>query len=331
VAIVLIADNVNLIESRRTSRGIHSKFNTHSNRRAAAWALHSPCEVRGMDIVANDDTPESWVEMLTLLRELQADSRPIFARLRASVKRGSASDVTLAEDDVRVDIEADTWLREWISQHFESGIVQSEERKQSGALEFGFSGHGYHFVIDPLDGLDNFVRGLSPSAFSLAILPRLGALSLQQVDFCFLGDTSGTGAIVAARGCGAFADRLRLQTSQVTRVRGAIISREFSKSGGAPKLAKLHRVCGGIRSFGCMSHALSMVATGALDAHIDATASLTPEGLLAASLLVTEAGGHLCTLEGNALAPFRSLQDTTTLIAAASQELAEDIVAVLAG
>lgn len=285
-----------------------------------------------MDIAASyDDTPEAWVEMLTLLRELQADSRPLFARLRANVRRGNGSDVTVAEGDLRLDIEADTWLREWISQHFESGIVQSEERKQSGALEFGFAGDGYHFVIDPLDGLDNFARGLSPSAFSLAILPRLGALSIDQVDFAFLGDTSGAGPFVAARGRGAFFDHSRLQTSGVTRVRDAMISREFPKAGGIPKLAKLHRICSGVRAFGCMSRALSMVAMGALDAHVDSTNSLTPECLLAASLLVTEAGGYLCTLDGHAIGPFRSLQDRTTLIAAASQDLAEDIIAVLAG
>ena len=73
-----------------------------------------------------------------------------------------------------------------------------------------------------------------------------------------------------------------------------------------------------------------MVAVGALDVHIDATNQLTPEGLLAASLIVTEAGGHLCTVAGHAIGPFRSLQDRTTLIAAANQELAEDIVRILA-
>jgi myo-inositol-1(or 4)-monophosphatase len=231
---------------------------------------------------------------------------------------------------LRADVEADDWLREWISHHFESGIIQSEERKQSGALEFGFSGSGFHFVIDPIDGLENFTRGLPPSAFSLAMLPRLGALAIEQVEFAFIGDTAGVAAFVAARGHGAFVDLPRIRTSRVTRIRDAIISRQFTKASGNPKLAELHGICAGVRSFGCTSRALSMIAMGALDAHVDATGLLTPEGLLAASRIVTEAGGHLCTLEGHAIGPFRSLQDRTTLIAAANQELAEDIVRVLA-
>ncbi len=283
-----------------------------------------------MDIAANDDIPEQWVEILAVLRQLQSDSRPLFARLRANARLEGAAASAAGEFEGRVDIAADTWLREWISDHFESGIVQSEERKQSGALQFGTSGHGFHFVIDPIDGLDNFTRGLPPSAFSMALLPRLGPLSMDQVEYAFVGDTSGAGAFVAARGQGAFAERLRIHTSRVTCARDAIISREFTKLGGSPKLAKLHRICAGVRSFGCTAHALSMVAIGALDAHIDATNSRTPESLLAASLVVTEAGGHLCTLEGHAIGPFRSLQDRTTLIAAANQELAEDIVRVLA-
>ncbi len=268
--------------------------------------------------------------MLTLLRQLQFDSRPLFARLRASARRGCDSTNATEEFETRVDIAADAWLRGWISEHFESGIIQSEERKQSGALQFGASGRGFHFVIDPIDGLDNFSRGLPPSAFSLAILPRLGTLSVEQVEYAFVGDTSGAGAFVAARGRGAYLERPQIETSRVTRARDAMISRGFSKAGGDPKMAKLHRVCAGVRSFGCTSRALSMVAMGAMDAHIDATNSLTPESLLAASLIVTEAGGHLCTLEGHAIGPFRTLEERTTLIAAANQKLAEDIVRVLA-
>jgi fructose-1,6-bisphosphatase/inositol monophosphatase family enzyme len=282
-----------------------------------------------MDISVGDDTPEEWVAMLTLLRQLQPDSRPLFARLRAIVRREAGSGIAVDEDDFYVDVEADTWLREWITNHFESGIVQSEERKQAGAFEFGFPGHGFHFVIDPMDGLDNFSRGLPPSTFSLAILPRLGALSIDQVNFSFLGDTSGGGAVVSARGRGAFINRSRIYTSNVVRAHDAIISVEFAKAGRVSDLANLYSGCAGVRSLGCTSRALSMVAMGALDAHVDATHSLTPEGLLAASLAVTEAGGHICALEGHAIGAFRSLEERTTLIAAANHELAEDIIRVL--
>jgi fructose-1,6-bisphosphatase/inositol monophosphatase family enzyme len=68
---------------------------------------------------------------------------------------------------------------------------------------------------------------------------------------------------------------------------------------------------------------------GALDAHVDVRSRLTPESFLAATLLVTEAGGHICRLDGRALGPFQSLQDRTTLVAASTRELAEEIVNAL--
>jgi len=78
------------------------------------------------------------------------------------------------------------------------------------------------------------------------------------------------------------------------------------------------------------SRALCLVAVGALDAHIDVRSRLTPESFLAASLMVTEAGGHVCRLDGAALGPFRSLQDRTTLVAASTRELAEEIIDAIA-
>jgi len=85
-----------------------------------------------------------------------------------------------------------------------------------------------------------------------------------------------------------------------------------------------------MRVYGCASRALCLVAMGALDAHIDVRCRLTPESFLAASLLVTEAGGYICCLDGGALGPYQSLQDRTTLIAVSTKELAEEIINAVA-
>ncbi len=73
----------------------------------------------------------------------------------------------------------------------------------------------------------------------------------------------------------------------------------------------------------------SSVLSGDLDAHVDVRSRLTPESFLAATLLVTEAGGHICRLDGGALGSFQSLQDRTTLVAASTRELAEEIINAL--
>ena len=84
-----------------------------------------------------------------------------------------------------------------------------------------------------------------------------------------------------------------------------------------------------MRAYGCASRALCLVALGALDAHIDVRNRLTPESFLAGSLLVTEAGGYISRLDGTPFGSFRTLQDRTTLVAAATKELAEEIIDVI--
>ncbi len=118
-----------------------------------------------------------------------------------------------------------------------------------------------------------------------------------------------------------------MTTSGCTRVAEAAISFElnhWAANAGASRLMKASRA---VRCYGCASRALSLVAAGALDAYVDIRNRLTPESFLAGVLLVTEAGGHVCGANGRPLATFESLTKTTTLVAAATRQLGERIVA----
>ena len=85
----------------------------------------------------------------------------------------------------------------------------------------------------------------------------------------------------------------------------------------------------GVRCYGCASRALSLVAAGATDAHVDVRGRLTAESYLAAARLVIEAGGWIVGLDGAPLAAPESLTDRIGLIAASSRELCNEIVEVL--
>ena len=276
------------------------------------------------------DTSTDSQEMFALLKQLQADSLPILDQVRPGLDRNQAVGVNAKGDEQKpFDIAADEWIRPWLSKHFESGVVESEER--TSAFEFGSVEQGYRFIVDPVDGSDNFARGLPLSAISLAMLPRETSLSTDGVIYASVGDTSGSGAVVAARGNGAYAsDGRRLHTSETRRLSDSFVSCELNHWAPDAPLANLMRTCAGIRVYGCASRALRLVAEGALDAHIDVRSRLTPESFLAASLIVTEAGGHICRLDGGALGPFQSLQDCTTLVAASTKELTEEIINALA-
>jgi len=276
------------------------------------------------------DTSTDSHETLALLRQLHVDALPLLDQVRPGLDHSQAAGVNAKGDDQKpFDIAADEWIRQWLSEHFESGVVESEE--QTSAFEFGSGDQGYRFIVDPVDGSDNFARGLPLSAISLAMLPRQTSLSTDEVVYASLGDTSGSGTVVAARGNGAYAsDGRRLHTSETRHLRDAFVSCELNHWAPDASLANLMRNCAGIRVYGCASRALRLVAEGALDAHIDVRGRLTPESFLAASLLVTEADGHICRLDGGALGPFQSLQDRTTIVAASTKELTEEIISALA-
>jgi myo-inositol-1(or 4)-monophosphatase len=272
--------------------------------------------------------PPDSQDMLALLQQLQADSLQVFEQVRPGLDRRKSVGVNAKGDDQKpFDIAADDWIRQWLMTHFESGVVESEE--QTDAFEFGRSEQGLRFIVDPVDGSDNFARGLPLSAISLAVLPRQIELSTYGIAYALVGDTSRPKALVAARGGGAYSGSQRLHTSETQRLGDAFVSCELNHSAPDASLAELIRTCSGLRVYGCASRALGLVAVGALDAHVDVRGRLTPESFLAASLLVTEAGGHICCLDGEAPGPFQSLQDRTTLVAASTKELAEEIINAL--
>lgn len=231
--------------------------------------------------------------------------------------------------DVRqaFDVIADEAIHRELETLCSSGVVLSEER--SGVHTFGPQPPRYRFIVDPVDGSDNHGRGLPLSAVSIAVLEGVGELAVGAVEHALVGDIDEDEAFQATRRRGAWQGRTRLHTSGVRRIAEAFISCELNHWAPGPPLAAVLRNCRGVRSYGCASRAITLVARGALDAHIDIRNRLTPESFLGASLILTEAGGHLCGLDGTSIGPFRSIRESTVLIAAAGRDLAMEIVAAL--
>jgi myo-inositol-1(or 4)-monophosphatase len=224
------------------------------------------------------------------------------------------------------DVAADECVRRYIEQAFPAGVLLSEE---SDERSFGSGEAQYRFVVDPVDGSDNFARRLPLAALNIAVLPVDGPLAPEQVLFSVVGDLREESPILAARGEGAFRGSTRLKTSSVGSLSEAFVSCELNHFAPPPQLGTLLSHARGVRSYGCCSLALSLVASGAVDAHVDVRDRLTLESFLAASLAVEEAGGSLVDRKGNPLSALAGLQQRTSLIAASSPELAREIVNVL--
>ena len=193
-------------------------------------------------------------------------------------------------------------------------------------VELGVPDGGYCFVVDPVDGSENYARGLPLAALSIAVLSRGAPLAPENVIHAIVGDVAEPTPILGSRGKGAHQCGRRLKTSEVRKLRDALVSFELNHWSPDRALAETLHICAGVRAYGCASRAMCLVASGSLDAHVDVRRRLTLESFLAASLLVMEAGGQVVQLDGSSPGPFSGLRDRTTLIAAATPELVKEIV-----
>ena len=262
--------------------------------------------------------------IIKLLDSLYTEYRD---HLAAIMQRGDGNAVTgynaKGDRQRRFDTLTDKWVRDWLTRRGVDGVLLSEEFDD---VEFGAPDGGYCFVVDPVDGSENYARGLPLAALSIAVLPRSAALAPKNVVHAVVGDLAEPNAILASSGKGAHQCGRWLKTSGVRKLRDAVVSFELNHWSPDHALAETLHACAGVRAYGCASRAMCLVATGALDAHVDVRRRLTPESFLAASLLVVEAGGQVSQLDGSSLGPFDGLLDRTTLIAAATPDLMKEII-----
>ena len=270
------------------------------------------------------ETPAPDKDIIALLDVLNTEYRKHLAGIMKHADGGAVTGYNAKGDlQRRFDVLIDEWVRDWLTRRGVHGVVLSEELDD---VELGAPDGGHCFVVDPVDGSDNYARGLPLAALSIAVLPRNAPLAPEHVVHAVVGDLTEPTPILGSRGQGAHQNGRRLKTSGVRKLCDAIISFELNHWSPDHALAETLRACAGVRAYGCASRAMCLVATGALDAHVDVRRRLTPESFLAASLVVAEAGGQVVQLDGSPLGPFDGLRDRTTLIAAATPNLLKEMI-----
>ena len=205
-------------------------------------------------------------------------------------------------------------------------LVESEE---SDPKTMGGSTPAYRMILDPVDGSDNWSRRLPLSAFSCAVLPVDAPLKPESVIASIVGPLDREIPLVAQQASGAWQGEAQLQTSDVHSLADAMISVELNHHAPTLNLARMMAYARGVRSYGSAACAISFVASGITDAHVDIRARLTPESYLAAACLLLESGGCITGLDGAPLSAASSLTDSVSLIAAANQSLCDEIVECL--
>ena len=165
--------------------------------------------------------------------------------------------------------------------------------------EFGTSGPANAeatWVIDPIDGTTNFVRGVPVWATLIALVrngvPELGVVSAPAMGFRWWATTAG----------GAFFNGTRIYASSTAAVSEAHVSTTpnagWQAVGGIPKLVQLQTDALRARGFGDFWQHM-LVAQGAIDVAVDVI-GLQPYDNAAIYPIVQEAGGTITDRFGNA-------------------------------
>lgn len=175
------------------------------------------------------------------------------------------------------------------------GILAEESGKTSG-----LSGNEceYQWVIDPLDGTTNFIHGLPQYAVSIALTKG------SQIEQAVVFDPNRNELFTASKGAGAFLNERRIRVSRRIKLQDALLGTGFpyrSFDQIDTYLAIFKELCqktAGQRRPGAASLDLAYVACGRFDGFWEF--GLSPWDMAAGALLISEAGGLVSDLRGEA-------------------------------
>jgi myo-inositol-1(or 4)-monophosphatase len=273
------------------------------------------------------DSADRWLEAFrAAARDIDGvlTAHPTTRERAVAVGRGEGGDQTVMIDQAAEDV---VFAR--LAEVHEAGerfCAVSEER---GVVEFGSTDR--RVVIDPIDGSVNAKRGLPFYAVSIAVAdgPTVGDVWLG-----FVHDFGSGEEWVAVRGQGARLNGASLDRSLGERRlrdgRIEALAIELDTRSVGPKLEPLMEATFRVRVLGSMALALCQVAAARVDGMLTLRKTRSVD-VAAASLIVREAGGHVCFpgLEDPLGAPL-DLEPHAPIAAARTEETLAQLAAIAA-
>lgn len=164
--------------------------------------------------------------------------------------------------------------------------------------EYGGSDSSNRWIIDPIDGTTNFIRGIPHWAISIA-LERDGELEAGVIF-----DVPKNEIYVTERGSGAFMNHQRLRVSGRKELADCVLALGTPSCGNDTPhhedfmghLKRIMPLTAGTRRNGACSLDLAYVAAGRFDGYWER--GIKPWDMAAGILLVREAGGKVTDLNG---------------------------------
>ncbi|MBU1998249.1 MAG: inositol monophosphatase [Candidatus Omnitrophota bacterium] len=159
------------------------------------------------------------------------------------------------------------------------------------------TGNDYLWIVDPLDGTHNYIRGISIFGVSIGVVYRgefiCGVIHMPMDDELYAAET----------GSGAFKNNKKILVSRNNRLKDSSISFDsairYAPKKMLPVLGGLAKSCFNLRMLGSSARALSYIAEGRLDAAVEFFDF--PWDFAGGVCIVREAGGEFSGLRGGKL------------------------------
>ncbi|MEM3130777.1 MAG: inositol monophosphatase family protein [Nitrososphaerota archaeon] len=231
-------------------------------------------------------------------------------------------DITTLIDDI-----AEKAIFHTIKEKMSNAILISEE---AGLVKFGSNGK-YIFIIDPLDGSTNAIRGYSCFSGSIAVSYDWNSSSI----FAGMVMNYVTGDIFSAKkNEGAYLNNKKVYPSNIKKVEEAMIALDLNVRkkipGYAKRISPIIENSKYIRFLGTDALEISFVSAGICDAFIDLRGFLRLTDFAAAAFIVKEAGGIVLNDKREPLNINISRDARSSIIAASTIDLYNDILNYIA-
>lgn len=191
----------------------------------------------------------------------------------------------------QIDKEAEQAIIQKIQQSYPDHAFIGEESGNTG------ENAEYTWIIDPIDGTTNFIKGIPHFAISIALLHK------GRLDQGLIFDPIRSELFTAGRGSGAQLNGYRIRASNAKDLSNTVLATafpfrnrdqftEFNKT-----FCNIFAQAGDVRRTGCAALDLAYVAAGRFDGYWER--GIESWDIAAGELIVREAGGIVTDFKGN--------------------------------
>lgn len=215
-----------------------------------------------------------------------------------------------------VDVASERLIRQKIHQKFPDHHIVSEELSPEGSLS-----EKTVWIIDPLDGTNNFVHGVPFFAVSIAVVIQ-GCLSIGVII-----DPIRNEEFVAVTGKNSELCEQEIVVSDTTDIAEALLATGFPYDispeceNNLDWFVRFSYACQGIRRIGSAALDLAYTACGRFDGFWEL--KLKPWDMAAGALIVKQAGGTVTDFNGN---PWQILSDR---IVSANPQIHSQMISII--